>query len=275
MSQCPYSVRNIRWGTKFGEQLKLEDSLWDALTDSYAGVAMAITAENLAVQHNITRKDVDAFALRSQRRWAEADKAGRFDSEVAPMELKGKKGVVVFAKDEHPKPATTEEALAKLPAIFKKDGVVTAGTASGISDGAASLILASEDAVKKHGLTPLARVVGWQACGVEPKIMGIGPVPAIQALLKHHKLTVADVDLFDINEAFAAQWLACAKELGLDHDKSNVNGGAIALGHPLGASGSRILASLTYELQRRKGRYAVGSACAGGGQGLAVLLERV
>lgn len=276
MSLCPH-VTNVRWGTKFGgEAPRLDDSLWDALTDTYAGVPMGITAETLGAQYGLTRQDTDAYALQSQQRWAEADKAGRFADEIAPIELKDKKKQAYsFAKDEHPKPASTAETLAKLPSVFKKDGLVTAASASGICDGAGSIVVASEAACAKHGLAPLARVVGWHVSGVDPKIMGIGPVPAIRALLAKHKLTIADIDLFDINEAFAAQFLSCKKELGLDNAKTNVNGGAIALGHPLAASGSRITANLVYELKRRNARYGVGAACIGGGQGIAILLERV
>eukprot|EP00163_Fabomonas_tropica_P012348 TRINITY_DN23619_c0_g1_i1.p2 TRINITY_DN23619_c0_g1~~TRINITY_DN23619_c0_g1_i1.p2 ORF type:complete len:395 (-),score=147.45 TRINITY_DN23619_c0_g1_i1:1390-2574(-) len=274
MSQIPYSVRNIRFGTKLGQDPKLEDTLWAALTDQYAGLPMAITAENLAEQYGITRADCDEFSVRSQQLWAKANEAGHFKAEIEPFEIPSRKGPISFDTDEHPKPETTAEGLAKLPTVFKKDGVVTAGSASGICDGAAAVVIAGEDAVNNHGLKPLARLVAWHVQGVEPSIMGIGPVPAIQGVLQKAGLTVGDIDHFEINEAFAAQFIACERELGLPRDKCNQNGGAIALGHPLAASGSRITAHLTHQLQRG-GKYAVGAACIGGGQGIAVLLEKM
>ncbi len=273
MSQAPHVVRGARVGLKFGQETKFEDTLWSSLTDSYSGCPMAITAENLAVKHNITREECDAYGLRSQQGWAAAQDAGRFAAELAPVELKSKKGVTVVDTDEGPRRDASVAAMAKLPPVFKKDGVVTAGNASGITDGAASLILASEEAVKKHGLKPLARLVQWHVAGVDPTIMGIGPVPAIRGALARAGLGLADMDLVEINEAFAAQYLACEKELGLNRDRTNVDGGAIALGHPLGASGARITAHLVHELARRGGRLAVGSACIGGGQGIAVVIE--
>jgi acetyl-CoA acyltransferase 2 len=275
MTQAPHIIRGARAGFPFGKSPPLEDSLWSALTDSYTGFPMAITAENLATQHEITREQCDAYALRSQKAWAEAQAAGRFADEIAPLELKSKKGPIKFDKDEHPRPETTLETLAKLSPVFKKDGVVTAGNASGICDGAAALVLASREAAERRGLKPLARLVQWGVAGCDPKIMGIGPVPALRAALDRSGLKIADVDLFEVNEAFAPQYLAVEKELGLPREKTNVNGGAIALGHPLGASGARITAHLCYELGRRGGRYAAGSACIGGGQGIAVVLERV
>jgi acetyl-CoA acyltransferase 2 len=235
---------------------------------------MGMTAENLAKQNGITRKDCDEFALRSQTAYAEAHKNGVFTAELAPIEIKTKKGVELFSKDEHPRAGLTIDSLAKLKPVFSKEGVVTAGNASGINDGAGAVILASEAAVKQHGLTPLARVVSFGIAGVDPSIMGIGPVPAIKKALKNANLTLADMDRVEINEAFAAQYLACEKQLGLDRSKSNPNGGAVAIGHPLGASGARITAHLAHELHRIKGRYAVGSACIGGGQGIAIVLER-
>jgi acetyl-CoA acyltransferase 2 len=275
MTQAPHVVRGARQGFPFGKAPPLEDSLWTSLTDSYTGFPMAITADNLAVQHGITRAECDAFALESQKRWAAAQAEGKFADEIAPLELKSKKGPVKFDKDEHPRPDTTPEQLAKLAPVFKKDGVVTAGNASGICDGAAALVLATREAAERRGLKPLARLVQWGVAGCDPKIMGIGPVPAMKAALDRSGLKIADVDLFEVNEAFAPQYLAVEKELGLPREKTNVNGGAIALGHPLGASGARITAHLCYELSRRGGRYAAGSACIGGGQGIAVVLERV
>jgi acetyl-CoA acyltransferase 2 len=274
MTQAPHQMRGGREGWSFGKAPAVEDSLWNALTDSYNNTPMAVTAENLATKYGITRQQCDEYALSSQQRWAAANEGGRFKSEIVPIELQTKKGPVAFAVDEHPRPQSTPEALAKLNPVFKKDGVVTAGNASGICDGAAMLVLTSEDHAKKHGLQPLARLVQWGVAGVDPSIMGIGPAPAIRTALTRAELKVSDVDLFDVNEAFAPQYLAVEKELGLDRAKTNVDGGAIALGHPLAASGARITAHLVYELARRNGRYAVGSACIGGGQGIAVVIER-
>jgi acetyl-CoA acyltransferase 2 len=236
---------------------------------------MAITAENLAEQHGISREAADEYGLRSQKAWGAAHEAGRFTAELAPIELPGRKGPEVFAVDEHPRPDATLEKMATLPTVFKKNGTVTAGNASGICDGAGALVIASGEAVKKHGLTPLARLVQWHVAGVDPKLMGIGPVPAIRGALERAGLSLSQMDLVEINEAFAPQYLACEKELGLDRDKTNVDGGAIALGHPLAASGARITAHLVHELRRRKARYGVGSACIGGGQGIALVLESV
>ena len=274
MSQAPHVLRGGREGWPFGKAPQVEDSLWSALTDSYNNTPMAVTAENLATKYGISRADVDAYALMSQQRWAAANEKGFFKDEITPVEIQQKKQTVQFAVDEHPRPQTTMEILAKLPPVFKKDGVVTAGNASGICDGAACLVLATEDYAKAKGLKPLARLVQWGVAGVDPSIMGIGPAPAIKNALSRAGLEQKDVDLFEVNEAFAPQYLAVEKELGLPRDKTNVNGGAIALGHPLGASGARITTHLVYELARRGGRYAVGSACIGGGQGLAVILEK-
>ena len=274
MTQAPHILRGARDGWPFGKAPAVEDSLWSALTDSYCNTPMAVTAENLAQKYGITRQDCDAYALSSQQRWAAANEKGAFKDEIAPLEITSKKGSVTFAVDEHPRPQSTMETLGKLPPVFKKDGVVTAGNASGICDGAACLVLTTEDFAKKSGLTPLARIVQWGVAGVEPSLMGIGPAPAIKSALERASLKLSDMDLVEVNEAFAPQYLAVEKELGLDRAKTNVNGGAIALGHPLGASGARITSHLVYELARRGGRYAVGSACIGGGQGLAVLIER-
>ncbi len=274
MSQAPYAVRNARWGTRLGKNLEMEDTLWSSLTDSYCDLPMAITAENLAERFGITREQADAYGHRSQQAWAAAHEAGRFAAEMAPVTLRSRKGERVIDVDEHPRPDATLEKMATLPTVFKKDGTVTAGNASGICDGAAALVLAGEDAVREYGLTPLARVVQWHVAGVEPDVMGIGPVPAIRGALDRAGSSLADMDLVEINEAFAPQYLACEKELELDRDKTNVDGGAIALGHPLGASGARITAHLVHELARRNGKLAIGSACIGGGQGIAIVLER-
>ena len=274
MSQAPHLLRGGRDGFAFGKAPALEDSLWSALTDSYCNTPMAMTAENLATQYGISRKDCDDYALGSQQRWASASERGFFKSEIAPLEIPSKKGAVTFQVDEHPRPQTTSEILAKLAPVFKKDGVVTAGNASGICDGAAALVLTTAEYASKKGLTPLAKIVQWGVAGVEPSLMGIGPAPAIRTALERAGLKLTDMDLVEVNEAFAPQYLAVEKELGLDRTKTNVNGGAIALGHPLGASGARITTHLVYELARRTGRYAVGSACIGGGQGIALVLER-
>ena len=275
MTQAPHILRGSRDGWAFGKAPQVEDSLWSALTDSYVNTPMAITAENLATKYGISRKDCDEYALASQQRWAAANEKGVFKDEIAPIEIQQKKATVQFAVDEHPRPQTTLETLGKLPPVFKKDGVVTAGNASGICDGAACLVLTTEEFARSKGLRPLARLVQWGIAGVEPSIMGIGPAPAIQNALSRADLKQSDVDVFEVNEAFAPQYLAVEKELGLPREKTNVNGGAIALGHPLGASGARITTQLVYELARRGGRYAVGSACIGGGQGIAVVLEKV
>ncbi|ERL88284.1 3-ketoacyl-CoA thiolase, mitochondrial [Dendroctonus ponderosae] len=273
MSAYPHVIRGLRYGLPLGQSPALEDSLWVGLTDSYCNLPMALTAEKLGAQYNITKDQVDEFALRSQRLWKEAQDAGRFKEELVAVPVKIKKDIVNVEVDEHPKPQTTLEGLRKLPTIFKKDGLVTAGTASGIADGAGAVIVANEQAIAQHGLKPLARVVAYSVVGVDPTIMGIGPAPAIKAVLKVTGKTLNDIDLVEINEAFAAQTLACAKELDLDINKLNVNGGATAIGHPLGASGSRIISHLVYELRRRKAKFGIGSACIGGGQGIAILIE--
>ncbi|XP_054741885.1 3-ketoacyl-CoA thiolase, mitochondrial [Anastrepha obliqua] len=275
MSQAPFIARNIRFGTALGSNYNLEDALWAGLTDTYCKLPMALTAENLAEQYKISKERVDEFSLRSQQNWTKAQKEGAFNAEIAPIKLKVKGKEVDFVVDEHPRPQTTIEGLAKLPSLFKKNGTVTAGTASGICDGAGAVIVASEEAVKEYNLKPLARLVAYSFVGVKPEIMGFGPVPAIQNVLKVSGKKLEDIDLIEINEAFAAQTLACADALGLDMSKLNVNGGAIALGHPLGASGSRITGHLAHQMQQKKLKYAIGSACIGGGQGIALLLESV
>jgi acetyl-CoA acetyltransferase family protein len=274
MSQVPHVIRGLRSGLKLG-QGKLEDWLWEGLNDPYAGCSMAITAENCAEKYGITREQADAFALRSQQLAHQAWTSGVMRDEVVPVEVKGRKGPTIVDQDDHLRPETTLEVLAKLPTAFKKDGVVTAGNASGIVDGAAALVIAGERAAAARGLTPLGRIVSWATVGVEPTMMGMGPAPAIRKALEKAGLTLDQLDLIEINEAFAPQYLACEKELGLDRDKVNVNGGAIALGHPLGASGARLLLTLLLELRRRAARYGVASACIGGGQGIAMIVERL
>jgi acetyl-CoA acetyltransferase family protein len=251
----------------------LEDSLWEALLDPYCGCTMAMTAENCAAKYGITRAEQDCFALRSQQLADKAWREGRLVEEVVPVEIKTKKGVQVVDRDDHMRPETTLEALAKLPPAFKKDGTVTAGNASGIVDGGAALILASREAVARHALTPIGRLVDWAAVGVEPSFMGMGPAPATRAVLQRTGLSLDDLDLIEVNEAFAGQYLAVEKELRLNRDKVNVNGGAIALGHPLGMSGTRLLLTLLLELRRRGKKRGLATACIGGGQGIAAIVE--
>ena len=274
MSQAPHVARGLRFGVALGKAPKLEDSLWEALTDSYTGLPMAMTAENLATKYNITQKEVDEYAVQSQKRFAAAQEGGRFAEEMAPMELPGKKGATIqFARDEHNRPETTVESLARLPKVFKKDGVIHAGAASGICDGAGALILATRAFAEKRGLRSLGKLTGWGISGCDPSIMGIGPAPAVRRALERHEASLKDFDLFEVNEAFSPQYLAVEKDLGLNREISNVDGGAIAVGHPLAASGARITAHLLYELRRRGGRRGIGSACIGGGQGIALLVE--
>lgn len=270
MSQAPFQSYGARWGLRLGNA-QLTDYLWEALTDTYAGCDMANTAENLAEQYGITRDEVDEYALRSQRETRRAQEQCYFSSEIVPVPVKSKRGETMVDRDEHPRPDTTPEALAKLPPVFRKDGVVTAGNASGIVDGAAAVILATQEGL--NGARPLGRIVSWATVGVDPKVMGIGPARAIPMALERAGLKLDDLDLVEVNEAFAPQYLAVEKELGLDRSKTNVNGGAIAIGHPLGASGARIGLHLLLELQRRGGRFGVASACIGGGQGIAVIFE--
>ncbi|XP_015915604.1 3-ketoacyl-CoA thiolase, mitochondrial [Parasteatoda tepidariorum] len=275
MSQAPYAVRDIRFGTKFGTDYKLEDTLWSSVYDTYVDMPMAITAENLATKYKISREECDKFALLSQNRWKQAQDNNRFSEELVSVAVVVKGKDSLLEVDEHPRPQTTMEGLAKLKPVFKKGGVVTAGNASGICDGAAAVVLASEEYIKAKSLKPLARIVGYSYVGVDPTIMGIGPADAIRKLCDNTGIKIQDVDIIDINEAFASQFLAVQKELNLDPAKTNVNGGAIALGHPVGASGSRITANLVYELRARKAKYAIGSACIGGGQGIAIMLENI
>jgi acetyl-CoA acetyltransferase family protein len=274
MSQAPHVIRGLRSGLKLG-QGKLEDYLWEALVDTHCGCAMAITAENCACKYGISRNEQDAYALRSQQLADAAWRDGRLAEEVVPVEIKTRKGVQVVSRDDHLRPETTMEILAKLPAAFKKDGCVTAGNASGIVDGGAAVLLASSSAAKARGLKPLGRLVGWASVGVDPTMMGMGPAPATRAVLDRTGLSLSDIDLIEINEAFAAQYLAVEKELGLDRDRVNVNGGAIALGHPLGASGTRLVLTLLLELRRRGTKRGLASACIGGGQGIAAIVETV
>jgi len=272
MSMDPHVVHGLRSGSRFGRPPKMQDLLWECLTDTYTSLPMAMTAENLAEQHNISREACDEYASATQARWAHANENGYFDAEIVPLELKTRKGVTTFSVDEHPRPSSPE-SLGKLPPVFKKDGVVSAGNASGICDGAASLVIADAAWAEKNNLDPIARLVGWGVAGCDPNIMGIGPVPAARRAMEMTGLGLDDMALVEVNEAFAPQYLAVEKVLGLDRSITNVNGGAIALGHPLAASGARITATLVHELRRRGERYGLGSACIGGGQGIAVIVE--
>ncbi|MFC4767551.1 acetyl-CoA C-acetyltransferase [Effusibacillus consociatus] len=276
MSQSPHVLRGARFGTGL-KPPEVDDMLWATLTDEYASCGMGNTAENLAEQYEISRVEQDQFALESQEKAYKAQKEGRFKQEIAPVSLTDKKGnPKIISEDEYIKGETTLEALSKLKPAFKKDGTVTAGNASGINDGAAAVVIVEESYLKKNQETaPLARIVSWGIAGVEPRIMGIGPIPAIQIALKRAGLHLNDIDLIEVNEAFAAQSLAVVKELGLNREKVNVNGGAIALGHPVGASGARILYSLALELKNQGKRYGLASLCIGGGQGIAMIIEAV
>jgi acetyl-CoA acetyltransferase family protein len=272
MSQAPHVIRGLRNGLRLG-QGELEDSLWSALLDTHCGCTMAVTAENCAAKYGISREAQDRYALRSQQLAEAAWSDGRLASEVVPVEIKSRKGVELYARDDHMRPDSTMEGLAKLPAAFSKNGCVTAGNASGIVDGGAALLLASAQAVKSRGLSPLGRLTHWAYVGVEPTLMGMGPAPATRKVLERAGLSLKDIDLIEVNEAFAAQYLAVEKELGLDRDRVNVNGGAIALGHPLGMTGTRLLLTLTMELKRRGLKRGLAAACIGGGQGIAAIVE--
>jgi acetyl-CoA acyltransferase 2 len=274
MSQAPHVIRGARSGFALG-QGKLEDSLMVALLDTYCNTPMAGTAENLARKFEISREEQDKYALRSQQEAKRAQDAGIFAEEIVAVEVKTRKGSTQVDRDDHPRPETTLEGLAKLKPAFAKDGFVTAGNASGIVDGAAALVIAGEEFVKQKDLSPMGRIVSWAYAGVEPDIMGIGPVPATRSALAKAGLSLSDIDLVEVNEAFAAQYLAVEKELGLDRTRTNVNGGAIALGHPLGATGTRLVLTLLHELHRRGGRYGLATACIGGGQGIAMIVERL
>ncbi|MCU0928629.1 MAG: acetyl-CoA C-acyltransferase family protein [Burkholderiaceae bacterium] len=273
MSRGAYLMPGARWGTRMGDA-QILDYMVGALHDPFHKIHMGITAENVAEQFGITRSDMDGLAVESHRRAAAAIAEGRFKSQIVPVVSKGRKGDVVFDTDEHVKPGTTMETLAAMRAAFKKDGLVTAGNASGINDGAGAVVLASAEAVKAHGLKPMARLVSYAHAGVEPTIMGIGPVPATRKALERAGLKVADLDVIESNEAFAAQACAVVKELGLDPAKTNPNGSGISLGHPIGATGAIITTKALYELQRVGGRYALVTMCIGGGQGIAAIFER-
>jgi len=274
MSKSPMALHGTRWGHPLGKNLEQIDTLWEGLTDLHIKTTMSMTAENLAEKLGVKKDAADKWAAISQARWAKAQAAGIFKNEIVPVMVKGKKGEVAFDVDEHPRPDSTYDKLAALKPLFKKDGTVSGGNASGICDGAAAVIIASEAAIKKYNLKPLARVVSYSSVGVPPEIMGYGPVPAYKKALERAKLTVKDMDLCEINEAFASQFVGCSNELGLDMEKTNVCGGAVALGHPTGASGARIMGHLALELQRRNLKRAIGGACIGGGQGIAIVIEK-
>jgi acetyl-CoA acetyltransferase family protein len=275
MSQIPYLLRNARFsGLRMGPG-ELEDYMTTSLTDAYTGTPMAITAENLGEKYGVTREQADQYSIQSQARCKAATDKGYFAQEITPVTVETKKGKIEITKDEHPKPDVTLEKLRQMKPLFKPNGLVTAATASGIVDGAACSLLMSEKKAKELSVKPLARIVAYGSVGCDPNIMGIGPAEASRKALARAGLKLDQMDLVEVNEAFAAQYLAVEKELGLNPEKTNVNGGAIAIGHPLGASGTRIMNHLVYELHRRQARYALGSACIGGGQGIAVIIERL
>jgi acetyl-CoA C-acetyltransferase len=274
MSNVPYHDHGTRWGVKMGDN-PLVDALTQGLQDAIGGYHMGITAENVAARYCITREEQDALALEGHQRATQAIAEGRFKDQILPIEVKSRKGVTLFDTDEHPRADTTVEALAAMRTAFKKDGTVTAGNASGINDGAAAVLLATGDEVEKRGLKPLARIVAWGHAGVEPDHMGEGPIMAVPVALKRAGLTLADMDVIEANEAFAAQALAVAKVLGFDRAKLNPNGSGIALGHPVGATGAILTIKAAYELARTGGRYALITMCIGGGQGIAMIIERV
>ncbi len=272
MTQAPHVIRGARGGFRLGEG-KLEDSLTVALLDTYCGCYMADTAENLVAEYGITRRECDEFALRSQQLAEDAFRAGRYSDETVPVEVKSGRKTQLITEDDHRRPETTMATLEALPPAFKKNGIITAGNASGIVDGAAAVVMTHAKVAQERGWKPMGRLVSWAAVGVEPRIMGIGPVPASEAALQRASLRMKEMDLIEVNEAFAPQYLAVEKALVLNREKVNVNGGAIALGHPLGATGARLVLTLLFELRRRNARYGLATACIGGGQGIAVIVE--
>lgn len=275
MSRVPYFADGARWGTRLGHVDLVDGMYRDGFNDPLSGLVMGETAEKLASQYEISRDEQDGFALRSQQRGAAATAAGKFIDEVVPLEIRGRKGeVTAFVTDEHLRGDTKIESLRKLAPVFSKDGTVTAGNSSGITDGAAAVLVMSESAVRDAGAQPLARIVDYEIAGVPPEIMGIGPVPATRALLERQQLALSDVDLIELNEAFAAQVLACDRELQFDQERLNVNGGSIALGHPIGCTGVRITTTLLHEMKRRKAKRGLATLCISGGMGITLLVER-
>lgn len=272
MSLSPHALRGSRFGTELGTP-QIDDMLWAALTDEYIGGGMGVTAENLAEKYSISRADQDEHAYLSHQRAAKARKQGKFAEEITPVEVKSRKGIAFVEDDEQIREDTSTEKLAKLKPAFKKDGTVTGGNASGINDGAGAVVLADEKFVQENKVNPIAKIISWGVGGVDPAYMGIGPVPAIKKAMANSNLSLDEIDLIEVNEAFSAQYLAVEKELGLDREKVNVNGGAISLGHPIGASGTRVLYSVIKELQRRNKKYGIASLCIGGGQGIAMVIE--
>jgi acetyl-CoA C-acetyltransferase len=276
MSRVPYFAEGARWGMRMGNMQLVDGMYRDGFNDPLSGLMMGQTAEKLARQYEISREDQDGFALRSQQKAEAAIKSGRFKEEVMTLEIAGRKNeTTTFAQDEHCRAGTTLADLAKLPPVFYKDGSVTAGNSSGITDGAAALVVLSEDGLKRAGVKPQARIVDYEISGVAPEIMGMGPVPAIRALLARQNMTLHQMDLIELNEAFAAQVIACDRELGFDAERLNVNGGAIALGHPIGCTGVRITTTLVHEMEKREAKLGLATLCVSGGMGLALLLERV
>ena len=276
MSRVPYFAEGARWGMRMGNMQLVDGMYRDGFNDPLSGLVMGETAENLARQYEIARAEQDEYALRSQQRAQAAIESGRFDDEVTPLEVQGRKGEKTsFARDEHYRAGTMLKDLAKLTPVFAKDGTVTAGNSSGITDGAAALVVLSEDGLKDSGATPQARIVDYEITGVAPEIMGIGPVPAVRALLARQQLTIEQIDLIELNEAFAAQVIACDRELHFPAERLNANGGSIALGHPIGCTGVRITTTLIYEMQKREAKLGLATLCVSGGMGLALLLERV
>jgi acetyl-CoA C-acetyltransferase len=276
MSRVPYFAEGARWGMRMGNTELVDGMYRDGFNDPLSGLVMGETAENLARQYEISRDEQDEYALRSQQRAQAAIESGRFESEVVSLGIEGRRGETVnFARDEHPRAGTTKQDIAKLVPVFAKDGTVTAGNSSGITDGAASVMVMSEEAVEKSGTVPQARIVDYEVTGVAPEIMGIGPVPAIRSLLTRQELGLKDIDLIELNEAFAAQVIACDRELGFDQERLNTNGGAIALGHPIGCTGVRITTTLLHEMKQRDARLGLSTLCVSGGMGLAMLVERL
>ncbi len=274
MSRAPYVLEKARFGYRMGDGQLIDEMIRDGLWDVFNDYHMGITAENICSDYHLSREELDQFALESQQRAVHAIEAGRFRDEIVPVEVPGKKGPTIFDTDQQPRPETTAEGLAKLRPAFKKDGEVTAGNSSGLNDGGAAVIVMSRRKAEQLGLKPLATIRSYASAGVDPRIMGIGPVPATRLALQKAGLQLSDIDLIEANEAFAAQSVAVGKELGFDRAKLNVNGGAIALGHPIGASGARILVTLLYEMQRRQSHYGLATLCIGGGQGVAMIVER-
>jgi acetyl-CoA C-acetyltransferase len=275
MSRVPYLATAVRWGMRMGEAELVDGMYRDGFNDPLSGLVMGETAENLAQKYDIDRSEQDEYALRSQQRAERAIESDRFAAEIVPLEIESRKGPQLFARDEHYRPGTTMNDLGNLVPVFSKSGSVTAGNSSGITDGAAALLVVSEAALKEKGITPQGRLVDYEVVGVPPEIMGIGPVPAVRALLERQKLKLDDIDLIELNEAFAAQVIACDRELALDAGRLNVNGGAIALGHPIGCTGVRITTTLLHEMGKRSSRKGLATLCVSGGLGIALLLERV